>query len=285
MTPTLQAFIFCLFIGGPAFGFWAAFRSFGSQNGMTMAFLFGAFNAYCGWLVSGLVAKTLFPWYPLFGGPSEPVALLFVLPGFVTGYLGIHVLGRIQQAHGYTASAPEEIAGRKRRFVNSFIIIVIVLVLVLGLMAALTALFLSLFGRVGTSVLKTDRPRTVQEAYKLCPIPLPDGAFNVQCADWGAWLAVVRIVKFQAPVEVCKVHAIRLVEEHNRSNPGRVPLSITLQALRTPRAPVSLPPEMEVDWFDVNNILSGFIAGESGSHTPQVWIDDQRGVFYYLLTD
>jgi hypothetical protein len=38
-------------------------------------------------------------------------------------------------------------------------------------------------------------------------------------------------------------------------------------------------------WFDVWNIRKGLETTAGGSYCPRVWIDTERGTFYYMLTD
>ena len=92
ITLTQGAFLCCLFVFGPAFGFLAAYRHIGSRFGGFWSFLFSTFCAYAGWFVSGVVAILLFPDYGSSEGPSEATALLFTIPGFFTGWLGLLVL-------------------------------------------------------------------------------------------------------------------------------------------------------------------------------------------------
>lgn len=45
--------------------------------------------SWSGWLVSGIAAASLFPQYPRQPEPSEPIALLFTLPGLAAGGLAL----------------------------------------------------------------------------------------------------------------------------------------------------------------------------------------------------
>lgn len=93
-TPTQAVFLCCLLIFGPAFGFIAVHRHIESRMGGWWSFLFASFAAYSGWLVSGLIAFIRFPDYGngLKGDITEPMALLFTVPGFITGWIGLVLL-------------------------------------------------------------------------------------------------------------------------------------------------------------------------------------------------
>jgi UPF0716 family protein affecting phage T7 exclusion len=95
-TPTItQAIFLCgLFVFGPAFGFVAVYQHIDSRIGGFWSFLFASFSAYVGWFVSGLVASMQHPeyGYDLKGGITEAGALLYTIPGFITGALGLLLL-------------------------------------------------------------------------------------------------------------------------------------------------------------------------------------------------
>ena len=38
-------------------------------------------------------------------------------------------------------------------------------------------------------------------------------------------------------------------------------------------------------WFDPQSIKTGFVGGERGSHQPSIWIDAEKGIFYYHYSD
>jgi hypothetical protein len=94
ITLTQGIFLCCLFVVGPAFGFVAVYRHIQSRLGGLWSFLFATFCAYAGWFISGVTAMLLFPDYPYCGGPSEFTAILFTIPGFVTGWFGLRTLSR-----------------------------------------------------------------------------------------------------------------------------------------------------------------------------------------------
>ena len=103
LTPTMILFAFALCVFGPLFGFWGAYLCRSSRLGALWGFLLAGFFAYLGWFVSGLTALCLYPHYPKLG-PAESTALLFTLPGFLTGLIGIAALKKIARPNGTTVS-------------------------------------------------------------------------------------------------------------------------------------------------------------------------------------
>ena len=96
-TPTLTQAIFlcCLFVFGPAFGLFAVYRHIESRLGGIWSFLFACFFAYSGWFISGVVAMVRHPDYGYEGGIPETTAMLYTIPGFITGWLGLIILRKI----------------------------------------------------------------------------------------------------------------------------------------------------------------------------------------------
>ena len=92
ITFTQGLFLCCLFIFGPAFGFIAVYFHRESRIGGFWAFLFAVFSAYAGWFASGILALLLHPDYGTRHGPSELVAASFVIPGFISGLIGLKIL-------------------------------------------------------------------------------------------------------------------------------------------------------------------------------------------------
>ena len=98
MGPTLTQNIFacCLCLFGPAFGFCGAYMCRNTRLGSIWGFVIAAFIAYAGWFTSGLLALNLYPHYgPGSGDPPESVAVLFTIPGFITGLLGVAALRKL----------------------------------------------------------------------------------------------------------------------------------------------------------------------------------------------
>jgi len=130
------------------------------------------------------------------------------------------------------------------------------------------------------------RDLTLAQAQKECPIPLPAGATNISFARWGEGTGFEDYVRFEAPPQICLAH-VAVVLSGPQSSAARGATSAP--SPRTSKITSSPSPirsaNVDVSWFDVQNIRSGVTAGEGGSHKPTIWVDTERGVFYYHLTD
>jgi hypothetical protein len=122
---------------------------------------------------------------------------------------------------------------------------------------------------------ETRGPVTREKALKHCIISLPESARDVQYA-WvvGGMQYTQQYVRFEAPVDDCYAQAKRIL----RTNQP------TFSKTSRPLGPPSCE-QLHTKWFDVDKIAEGVVAGDGSDHGPQIWIDTQRGVFYYYLTD
>ena len=127
-------------------------------------------------------------------------------------------------------------------------------------------------------------PVSLDKAREDMDLPLPDGAKSILYAQYSRWIAYEFILKFEAPLEVCKSHALALLRRHNEDK--RIdPVPVELRPFAP--TPDSTPKKwvLDVPWFDVHNIKNGFVGGDSGSSLPMIWIDAERGIFYYRCHD
>lgn len=91
MTLTQTTFVLCGLVIGPAYGVWATKYIGQSNNGFikkAAVFLLGLNSAYLGWGISGLIGMRVYPEYP-YNSPGEFVSMLFTVPGFITGTVGV----------------------------------------------------------------------------------------------------------------------------------------------------------------------------------------------------
>ena len=133
-------------------------------------------------------------------------------------------------------------------------------------------------------VTKTSGPVSLDQADG-CPIPLPQGAKNIRFYKLFQFNSFVEFVKFEAPADVCLEHI----------KPTLIAWGETFDYLRDRVEPVrdlEKPPyrnifaeEFGVTWFDPHTIRKGVIAGGGGSGIPTIWVDTERGVFYYQVSD
>lgn len=139
-------------------------------------------------------------------------------------------------------------------------------------------------GPADNFVTKVDFPLTLEQARKHLTFPLPDEATDIYYAHYAQWIAYDFMVKFTAPFEQCKSHAIYLIEKYNEENPDRkMPSELTIIAELPLPEDTSDP--INITWFDVHNIKNGFIIATGGSLQPTIWIDADRNTFYYRLMD
>ena len=127
-------------------------------------------------------------------------------------------------------------------------------------------------------------PVSLDVARKDLSIPLPDGATGILYAQYAHWIAHEFMLKFEAPLEVCKSHALVLLERHNTDMPQNQ-VAVELRNLTEPPNPVPSGPPLNVTWFDIHNIKNGFVGGEVGPSQPRIWIDADRGILYYSSAD
>ncbi len=118
---------------------------------------------------------------------------------------------------------------------------------------------------------------TAAEASKGCGIPIPPEATNVRFAGWSQWIAHEDYLRFEAPVSVCLRHAAVLVPGEALSP---VPSARLAADARAPQPGIF----RDMSWFDLGAAQNVVGAG-GGSQRPRVWVDQDRGVLYYRLTD
>jgi hypothetical protein len=127
---------------------------------------------------------------------------------------------------------------------------------------------------------------------RLLPAELPAEATNIRFAERSEWVAYIMFASFEAPPETCRAYATRVLDEYNRQRRGTTVPSELWPVGKPPdnavaRLDFPAPPEMgkseglPVEWFRPENITSGFEGGDR----PRVWVDMERGVFYYFTAD
>lgn len=117
--------------------------------------------------------------------------------------------------------------------------------------------------------------------------PLPEVAKNIQFASWSFGFAYERLVKFEAPVSVCERHVAEVLKQHEMwwKSTG-LPKQETLQTEEVDHVDYEefhmLKP---TPWFDPGSIKKCLHVGKPGCSVPEIWIDQEKGVFYYRQTD
>jgi hypothetical protein len=113
-------------------------------------------------------------------------------------------------------------------------------------------------------------------------IPLPPSAHDVQYASYACGLQDGDFyVRFMASVPDCYATAETIFVEWIKTRPHDV--RPTFQRVSHPAHESSR--ELRTDWFDNENISNGAQAGAGVGWEPHILIDEDRGIFYYHVTD
>ena len=136
--------------------------------------------------------------------------------------------------------------------------------------------------RGGPTIIQGAQPISINEVRKVFPPGVPDSAKNIHYAVYAEYVAFLECVRFDAPVDDCIAHAQQVLAQFNAQHPnaqiqGLRPIKETVMI--DEQSPLSLP------WFDPQSIKTGLVGGERGSHQPSIWIDAEKGIFYYHYSD
>ena len=132
---------------------------------------------------------------------------------------------------------------------------------------------------------QTGAPLSRGDAEQKCPIPLPREAQNIYYAYYSDVTAHQCFVRFEAPYEIGVAHVDIVFRDHAKkmnwsfTSPGSVAIK------EPPTLPLDPLPGLRTDWFDIEKIRRGRTFGELKSWQPQIWIDADRNLFFYCLTD
>ncbi len=118
---------------------------------------------------------------------------------------------------------------------------------------------------------------TGHQASQQLPFEVPPVAKNIQYAEWNKFISYVRYLRFEAPVAVCYEYARQVVSDDKLT---------TVSAAEPANVDFMPEPGMfrDLSWFDLSAATNVVAAGD-GEHSPRVWIDRDRGVFYLRETD
>jgi len=122
------------------------------------------------------------------------------------------------------------------------------------------------------------------EANARCRFPLPAGAANISFAEWKMGMGYEFYFRFEAPVQACLSHVPTALAFGDAGGAVASKPAPTLVPITTPPSPLRSS-KFDLSWFDVECIRNGMTTGGCGSHAPVVWVDTDRGVFYYMVTD
>ncbi len=131
------------------------------------------------------------------------------------------------------------------------------------------------------SVRQTTSPVSLTEARKFCRIPLPDSARNIQVAVFSDWENYQCFVRFEDSSPECARAIEPVFRSHAKDMKWKYAAPKIKVITEAPVLDVTPQGSLRVDWFDIANIKHGITAGWQ----PQVWVDNDRGAFYFCLTD
>lgn len=141
------------------------------------------------------------------------------------------------------------------------------------------------FYNMEAGVIQTSAPLSLSAARARadCPIALPDNATNIQFAVWSLWQASQTFVRFDAPVPDCLEHARTVLRPYAQ----RARLSIVSTNIIGPLpAPLVVSPrDLAIPWFDLPRFSAGVSFMVSAERAPTVWVDTNRGCFYYAWNE
>ncbi|HVX86666.1 MAG TPA: hypothetical protein VH253_17925 [Phycisphaerae bacterium] len=117
---------------------------------------------------------------------------------------------------------------------------------------------------------------TAGEAAAYTGVTLPAGAHDIGVAGWRQWIQAVEYVRFEAPVDVCLRYAAAVV-------PG-----VALQPedgglVELDGRPIREGVLKDFGWFDLGKAKD--VVGGGDASGVRVWVDRERGVFYFRKTD
>ncbi|MEO8614590.1 MAG: hypothetical protein ABI600_05565 [Luteolibacter sp.] len=133
-------------------------------------------------------------------------------------------------------------------------------------------------------VVRFDKPLTYEEAVKNPDVdfPLPATSSEIYYGMYADWQTYTRIVRFKAPVEDCISHIDSVIKWDERMY-HRTSSYLRKKVSRVDHQGAGcLEP---AKWFTPETITDGLYEGKDSSHTPQIWVDLDRGIFYFKVTD
>jgi hypothetical protein len=150
-------------------------------------------------------------------------------------------------------------------------VILVAAVVVIGFIGLMAWLFRS-------TIDQSNGPTSREKALSHCNIPLPESASNVQYALYcDGWMSGCFYARFEAPVADCYTHAKTIYAAHakdaqqNAKIPKLKPVNHPLREQNT---------DIRLDWFDNDRISKG-VESDSDDSEPKIWIDEERGIFYF----
>ncbi len=134
------------------------------------------------------------------------------------------------------------------------------------------------------ALVRVDKSISLAEARRRVEgFPFPASAHDICYAEYGQSQEYEFVLRFEAPPSDCiasipNIFRWQAKKSHEVSDEGA---NSKCEYTHLPRT-TSLRP---VSWFDNAMIEHGVFAGAEGSHRPQVWVDEDKGILYYREID
>ena len=135
---------------------------------------------------------------------------------------------------------------------------------------------------------RNDVPMSRDEALKKgIRFPFPSTAQNIQIAQYSFGFAYELLVRFEAPVSVCEQHVAEVLKWHEKNWHGKgMPKQEVLSTEKVDHVDYienfTLKP---TPWFAPGTLKRGLHVGKPGCSVPEMWIDQEKGIFYFRETD
>ncbi len=128
-----------------------------------------------------------------------------------------------------------------------------------------------------------DVPMSRDEALKQgIQFPFPSTAQKIHVARYSFGFAFELLVRFEAPVSVCEQHVAEVLKWHDKSMPNQEKPSVEQVDHVDYVENSMLKP---TPWFNPGTLKRGLHVGEPGCSVPEIWIDQEKGIFYFRETD
>jgi hypothetical protein len=148
----------------------------------------------------------------------------------------------------------------------------------IALIVVLAALVYGVWQLFGLHVNEPPRPATPAQAEAYTGVALPAEARNIGVAGYRQWIEFAQYVRFEAPANVCLRYAAAVA-------PGAELQPIDETQLELDARPIREGVLTHFGWFDLAKAKNVVGTGGTPDQMAQVWVDQERGVFYFRKTD
>ena len=153
----------------------------------------------------------------------------------------------------------------------------------LWILSAVIVLFTVTAARCARPTIKrNDVPMSRDEALKKgIRFPFPSTAHNIQIAQYSFGFAYELLVRFEAPVSVCEQHVAEVLKWHESMSKQEAPPVEKVDHVDYAENFMLKP----TPWFNPGSLKRGLHIGRPGCSAPEMWIDQEKGIFYFRETD